>query len=153
MKIASHNARNQFESPTSRKEREKWGTLRFITEKWPPRQSANHSTGEILMREVHEKFDLLFTTDSLYRRPIIRDDMIRICVKNLALMNGHPLRTISGGDLEYLPNSHFIFKGVSSSKRKMTPYIGDPKLAVFGKEYKEVDGPFKPRMTTRTVCI
>jgi hypothetical protein len=37
IKIASHNARNQFESPTSRKERKKWGTLRFITEKWATR--------------------------------------------------------------------------------------------------------------------
>jgi hypothetical protein len=41
MKIASHNAPNQFESPTSRKEREKWGTLRFITEKWATRQAGN----------------------------------------------------------------------------------------------------------------
>jgi hypothetical protein len=38
MKIASHNAPIQFESPTSRKEREKWGTLRFITEKRATRQ-------------------------------------------------------------------------------------------------------------------
>src|SRR5256885_10202564 len=44
MKIASHNARNQFESSTSRKEREKWGTLRFITEKWVTPGQLGQST-------------------------------------------------------------------------------------------------------------
>lgn len=101
------------------------------------------------MRTADEHFDLLFTTDCLYSRPIISNDSIRICVRELGLMEGHPLRASPGRNLEYLRRCHFIFRGVTSSKRSVTPYIGDPKIGVLGPEHREDDGPFEGRTNTR----
>lgn len=100
------------------------------------------------MRTVQEHFNLLFTTDCQYSQPVISGDSVRICVRELGLMEGHPLRSSQGRNLEYLRRCHFIFLGVVSSRRSVTPYIGDPKMGVFGTEHAEVDGPFSKKANT-----
>ena len=88
---------------------------------------------------------LLFTTDCRYSRPKISGDSLRICVKELGLMKGHPVRTDPAANLVYIPRCHFLFGQVSSSVRTLTPYIGDPMLGKFGQRYEEQDGPFSEK--------
>jgi hypothetical protein len=97
------------------------------------------------MQTIPEHFELLFTTDCRYSRPRIERDVLRICVKNLGLMQGHPARTSPGTKLVYVPSCHFTFVQVSSSVRTLWPYIGDPKLGNFGQRLVEHDGPFVQR--------
>lgn len=93
---------------------------------------------------IHEHFDQLFTTDCLYGRPQIDGNTIRIRVNDLGLMKGHPLRPIGAANLVYLSSCYFVFERVTSSQRKLTPYVGDPKAGRFGAEHVEHDGPFSP---------
>jgi hypothetical protein len=101
------------------------------------------------MQVIQENFNLLFTSDCRYSRPKIAGDTLRICVKELGLMKGHPARTAPGANLVYIPRCHFVFDGVSSSVRTLSPYIGDPKLGKFGRQYDEHDGPFSQRPDAR----
>jgi hypothetical protein len=94
------------------------------------------------MQVIRENFNFLFTTDGRYSRPKIIGDTVRICVKELGLMKGHPARTDPGRNLVYIPRCHFVFDQVSSSVRTLSPYIGNPKLGTFAKGYREQDGPF-----------
>ena len=98
---------------------------------------------------IREHFDLLFTTDCRYSRPIISGDSLRICVRDLGLMEGHPLRTTRGPNLVNLPNCHFVFEQVRSSVRNLTPYIGNPISGKFGPSYTEADGPFSNNADSR----
>jgi len=97
------------------------------------------------MQVFSENFDLLFTTDCRYSRPKIAGDTLRICVKDLGLMDGHPARTAPAANLVYVPRCHFIFNRVSYSVRTLSPYIGDPKLGKFAQQYTEQDGPFSQK--------
>jgi hypothetical protein len=97
------------------------------------------------MQIISEYFDLLFTTDCRYSRPKVAGDTLRICVKNLGLMKGHPARTDPGANLVYVPRCHFVFDQVSSSVRTLSPYIGNPKLGKFAERYAEQDGPFSQK--------
>jgi hypothetical protein len=101
------------------------------------------------MRVIRENFNFLFTTDSRYSRPNISGDSLRICVKELGLMKGHPARTDPGANLIYVPRCHFIFDQVSSSVRTLSPYVGDPMLGNFGQQYEERDGPFSQKVDAR----
>ena len=101
------------------------------------------------MQIIPEHFHLLFTTDCRYSRPRITGNTVRICVKELGLMKGHPGRTAPGANLVYVPRCHFIFDQVSSSVRSLSPYIGDPKRGNFGPQYEEHDGPFNQTLDSR----
>jgi hypothetical protein len=81
IKIASHNAPNQFESPTSRKEREKWGTLRFITEKW----ATLHSRETLDIRSRRRR--LLSTYRLSNKRRSFRFTRDRICLGSKRMAN------------------------------------------------------------------
>ena len=96
-----------------------------------------------------ESFEYLFTTDCTYSRPTVRDNAIRVRVMNLGLMKGHPARRESGAAIIYIQSCAFVFNSVSSSVRKITPYIGDPKLGNFGPTYSGEDGPFVANSTAR----
>ena len=99
-----------------------------------------------MVKSISEDFRLLFTTDALYGKPSIAGDSLRICVRELQVMKGHPLHTRSDTNLQILPPCHFVFEDVSSSVRILVPYLGDPTLGKFGKEYSEADGPFSARL-------
>ena|SRR6266478_2587349 len=101
------------------------------------------------MQVIPEHFHLLFTTDCRYSRPKIVGDTLRICVKELGLMKGHPARTAPGENLIYLQRCHFVFEQVSSSLRRVTPYIGEPRFGKFGQPYEERDGPFSQKASVR----
>ncbi len=90
------------------------------------------------MISVPEHFEFLFTTDCHYSRPKVDRQTIIICVRGLGLMKGHPLRTESSEGLVPVPRCHFVFEGVTSSTRRLTPYL-DAKLGVFGESYLETD--------------
>ena len=94
------------------------------------------------MKRVPGHFEFLFTTDCRYSRPKITGDVLRICVKELGLMKGHPARAAVGENLVYVPRCHFIFEQVALSSRRLTPYVGNPRLGKFGLPYEEHDGPF-----------
>ena len=80
---------------------------------------------------------------------MIVEDTITICVRDLGLMEGHPLRPESSASLIKVPRCHFIFERVSGSCRTLTPYVGDPKQGKFGETVREIDGPFPHRAFAR----
>lgn len=94
------------------------------------------------MTAINENFEFLFTTDASYGQPIVVADTIKLCVRELNLMKGHPLHTGTGDGLKRLAACHFIFEDVTSSVRILVPYIGDPKVGSFGEAHTECDGPF-----------
>lgn len=64
-------------------------------------------------------------------------------------MKGHPARPATGENLVYVPRCHFIFERVASSLRRLTPYVGNPRLGKFGPAYEEQDGPFSQKPDVR----
>lgn len=108
---------------------------------------ANVGTGFLgtPMQLIREHFNFLFTTDCRYSQPTIAGDTLRICVAELGLLKGHPLKPEASGTIAYIPRCNFVFDQVSASVRTLSPYIGDPKLGNFGRPYVEEDGPFSQR--------
>jgi hypothetical protein len=93
------------------------------------------------MRTIPEHFDFLFTTDCRCNPPRIERDVLRIYVKNLGLIEGHPARTNPGKNLIYVPSCHFTCIQVGFSVGTVWPSFGDPKLGKFGQRHVEPDGP------------
>lgn len=84
---------------------------------------------------INENFDTLHFTEATLGRPLIVERTITIPVQGLLPMEGHPLMA----DGVKLLSGSLIFRGVSTSRRVVTEYIGDPKTPVGFKEDYVVD--------------
>jgi hypothetical protein len=82
---------------------------------------------------IPESFDALFFTESMLGKPLLTGNILTVPVAGVLPLDGYPLapqrQSISG---------KLIFKGVVSSSRTMTEYIGDPADPEGFKEPYEV---------------
>lgn len=91
------------------------------------------------MRKIAGFFDNLYFTESSFGQPVIHGATMRIPVRGLFVLRGHPL--LDRGDGPYA--GWLIFENVHESIRTITEYVGESKLeAEFGEPYEIKDGPF-----------
>ena len=94
------------------------------------------------MITIHENFEKIHFTESLLGCPEIDGRTIKIRVKGLLMMRGHPLSTPEFRPIE----GTLVFREVASSVRSITEYLGDPKNPDgFKEEYSVQD--FDPAPT------
>ncbi|MDR8386102.1 hypothetical protein FHJ31_14420 [Pseudomonas sp. Fig-3] len=99
------------------------------------------------MRRIPENFDKLHFTESRLGNPVVEGRTLCIPVDGLLPMMGHPL--MDGGPR--LLSGRLIFRGVVTSRRDLTEYIGDPKSPDgFKDEYSVEDLP--PQSNDSGVC-
>lgn len=96
-------------------------------------------------------FDKLFFSDCSVSDPKIAGGKMIVCVRNIGVIEGHPLFERTGsGHIRYFRSSHLVFDDVESSLRELTDFVGDPRDRKFSKPYHVNDGPFpKPAGATR----
>lgn len=88
------------------------------------------------MRIIPDNFDKLFFTESVLGAPAINGNALSIPVTGLFPLKGYPLPEKIGIPLAGL----LVFHGVTSSRRKLTEYIGNPqKPDGFKGEYEVID--------------
>ena len=68
-------------------------------------------------------FDNLFFTESVLGHPSLNGAQLRVPIKGLFLLAGHPLETEGYGPF----TGELVFDGVGNSRRTITEYIGDPR--------------------------
>lgn len=93
------------------------------------------------MRSFPGFFEQIFFTESTTGQPIICDGTMRVSVRGLFVLRGHPL--LQEGDGPY--QGWLVFDGVNSSKRTVTEYDqenGTDSRPRFKAMYEVVDGPF-----------
>jgi len=91
------------------------------------------------MRKIAGFFDNLHFTESSFGLPVVHGSTLRIPVRGLFVLRGHPL--LENGDGPY--TGWLVFENVRDSRRTVTEYTGESKLAgEFGKPYEVEDGPF-----------
>lgn len=87
------------------------------------------------MKIIPENFNKLFFTESTLGNPNVDAEILSIPVEGIFFLKGYPFL---GGEIPL--SGLFLFRGVMSSRRKMTEYIGDPKEPDgFKDEYEIVD--------------
>jgi hypothetical protein len=74
-----------------------------------------------MMREIQGNFDKLHFTESTFGKVCFDGLRLRIPVKGIFLLRGHPLEVMGYGPYE----GELIFDGVASSCKTITEYIGD----------------------------
>lgn len=75
------------------------------------------------MREFAGYFDKLYFTESVLGVPIVEGTRLRLPVRGIFLLSGHPLEHEGSGPFE----GELVFYGVSDSRRTVTEYIGDSR--------------------------
>lgn len=91
------------------------------------------------MDQVPDHFDEIHFTESRIGTPVVGRDCLRIPVKGLFLMRGHPLLSHTPGPID----GTMIFEGVARSVRTVVEYLGDPRHpSEFKEPRQEQDGPF-----------
>jgi len=91
------------------------------------------------MTPIADHFDDLHFVESNLGKPQIAGDCLRIPVKGLFPLAGHPLVT----QTPRLVSGILRFEGVVSSTRTLIEYVGDPKNpSGFKDRRQEQDGPF-----------
>lgn len=87
---------------------------------------------------VPESFDALFFTESSLGKPLLVGDILTVPVSGVLPLGGYPITHQSGSI-----SGRMIFRGVASSSRVVTEYIGDPtKPDGFKNPYEisDIDG-------------
>jgi hypothetical protein len=93
------------------------------------------------MKYISENFDRLHFTESRLGNPLVEGRTLCIPVHGVLPMMGHPL--MDGGP--QLLSGRLLFRGVATSRRGVTEYIGDPKNPDgFKDEYSVEDLPPNP---------
>ncbi len=84
---------------------------------------------------VPESFNKLFFTESILGDPVLVDDALTVRASGVFPLGGYPVTSREGS-----LSGNMIFKGVVSSSRTVTEYIGDPRNPEGFKEpYKVID--------------
>lgn len=99
------------------------------------------------MREISEFFDRLHFTESVFGDLSFDGQQLRVPVKGVFLLAGHPLASEGYGPYE----GELIFDGVADSRRTVTEYIGDARHPEgFKSPYEVVDRiPIEKPMETK----
>lgn len=88
------------------------------------------------MREIKGFFDKLHFTESILGPLSIDKEQLRIPVKGLFILAGHPLSRDGFGPF----SGNLVFEGTASSRRTITEYIGDAhNPSGFATPYDVVD--------------
>ncbi|MFZ6759286.1 hypothetical protein ACO0K9_18940 [Undibacterium sp. Ji50W] len=88
------------------------------------------------MKIILGNFDKLHFTESMLGAPSIQGHILYVPISNLFFLKGHEFSENVAIPLAGL----LVFRGVISSRRKLTEYIGDPKKPDgFKEEYEVVD--------------
>jgi hypothetical protein len=74
----------------------------------------------MMARCISENFDALFFTESTFGEPVLERDTLTVPVTGVLPLGDYPLA--GAGPLA----GKLIFRGVASSSRTVTEYIGDP---------------------------
>jgi hypothetical protein len=89
-----------------------------------------------MIREVRGYFDKLHFTESVLGKASLDGSRLRIPVKGVFLLAGHPFEARGYGPYE----GELIFDGIASSRRTVTEYVGEArKSVVFKPPYDVVD--------------
>lgn len=91
------------------------------------------------MKKIVGFFDNLYFTESSFGLPVTHGANMRIPVRGLFVLRGHPLLDSSDGPY----TGWLVFENVQDSRRIVTEYVGESKLSRdFREPYEIKDGPF-----------